>query len=610
MVFEYALVYVKYTIPPALLLTLIYRPLFTKLDFYKISSLILIVLLSTTPWDSRFIRTNIQTYPPTHGILEPKFLLLPMEEIFFFIVHAYNTSLIYLILSKPTFHPEYLRAERPLSHSLGPLNPQWRFYRLLGQVGLTVGIKLGWDMIRCEGRGVYLGLIVVWAGTFLLGLWSLAYQFILGLPLSNTVVPVLLPTLYLWVVDAWALRRWTWATSKETKSNFRSWDGLGIEYSFPNTPLSLRESLLTIVREAAFFLATSTLITFSQIAFDNALSVLSAFQNLYPNSSALPSPLLLVQALLLPASSYDPNRIHALQEAAERLQQKSQSLYIVSSSFQCRLRTEFLLLYSFCCVADNLVENAISYEEAKNSITLLRRYLGLSYGQYKSEQWRAAHIRNNFRKEAQEALSQLQPYLPEKSLREFVEGFEMDLAFHKTDSPAPIQTEVDLECYASRVGGSVARMCLELIFHNCSSQVDSLRQQHIVSAGERMGVALQYIKIARDIAIDAKIGRVYLPLTWIEEQGLTYGEVAKHPQGHRVEEMRLRLLDKAFKIYEEARGVIEELPEEVKAPMRVAVETYVETGRVLREGGYGVRDGKVVVPGLRRLGVAWEALRG
>ncbi|EHK97460.1 putative Bifunctional lycopene cyclase/phytoene synthase [Glarea lozoyensis 74030] len=42
--------------------------------------------------------------------------------------------------------------------------------------------------------------------------------------------------------------------------------------------------------------------------------------------------------------------------------------------------------------------------------------------------------------------------------------------------------------------------------------------------------------------------------------------------------------------------------------MRVAVECYMEIGRVLRGKGYVVKRGRATVPILRRLRVAWGAL--
>lgn len=162
--------HIKYTIPPAILLTLLYRPLFTRIDAYKVGFLILIAVISTIPWDSYLIRNRIWTYP-AHVIVGPKLFDIPAEELFFFVIQTYNTSLLYLILSKATFQPSYLRVERPRNHPRGPTNAQWRLYKLLGQLLLAFLIKSGIGMIRNGGEPTYMGLILIWAGPFLLLLW-------------------------------------------------------------------------------------------------------------------------------------------------------------------------------------------------------------------------------------------------------------------------------------------------------------------------------------------------------------------------------------------------------------------------------------------------------
>ena len=59
---------------------------------------------------------------------------------------------------------------------------------------------------------------------------NLAYQFIIQLPLTGTLLPIAFPTLYLWIVDTLALKRGTWVIESETKLEWHLWDGLDIEY--------------------------------------------------------------------------------------------------------------------------------------------------------------------------------------------------------------------------------------------------------------------------------------------------------------------------------------------------------------------------------------------
>ena len=420
----------------------------------------------------------------------------------------------------------------------------------------------------------------------------LAHQLILELPLSNTLLPIALPTLYLWIVDTFALRRGTWVIESGTKYGFHIWDGLEIE-------------------EAVFFLVTNVLIVFGLIAFDNALAILQTFPSLFPSVPTLPSPILLVYALLTPTNAYDDTRIEGLQQALARLKAKSRSFYLASGVFQGRLRIDMILLYSFCRVADDLVDNAASIAEAHHWIRQLTQFLDIAYGAEASEKFRSreSFITSTFPHDARAALLLLPTsYLSPAPLYDLVKGFETDLHFASSNNPFPIKDEHSLEIYGSRVAGTVAESCIELVYHHTIIAVPGSIRRHIVHAGARMGIALQYINIARDITVDALNRRVYLPTTWLEAESMTPEDIIKDPTSTHAEVLRQRLLDSAFGIYIKAKAAIEQLPLEARGPMRVAVESYVEIGRVLRIPGYQVKSGRATVSKIRRLRVAWKAL--
>ncbi|KAL1640642.1 hypothetical protein SLS58_006838 [Diplodia intermedia] len=255
-------------------------------------------------------------------------------------------------------------------------------------------------------------------------------------------------------------------------------------------------------------------------------------------------------------------------------------------------RAAFGLIWFFY----DLIDNAADCREAREWIRKLRMYLDLSYKNIEEKGLLRDHIESKFPPEAHSALRFLPTsYLSSKPLYDMLDGFEMDLAFASASgkpSRYPIQTVSDLDLYGERVA---------------DASTDT--KQRLVNAGARMGVALQYVNISRDIAVDARIQRVYIPWDWMAENQLTPAAVIQNPQGPQVEELRLRLLDRAFSIYADAKGAIEQLPEEARGPMRVAVESYMEIGRVIREEGYRVREGRATVPKRRRIVVAWKALR-
>ena len=226
-----------YTIPPAVALTVVLHPLLTRLDLYKICFLLCvrhetlataclrtlmplqIAVAYTIPWDSYLIHNAIWTYPPD-AVIGPTLFRIPAEEVFFFVIQTYNTTLLYILVNKSTLFPIYLRST-PHDH--------WTSWRLTGQAILGGAVAAGAYLLMFGNEGVYLGLILVWAGPVLLLLWTLAYQFLLGLPLLQTVFPVALPTLYLWVIDTIALRRGTWVIEVGTKLDIHLWRGLEIE---------------------------------------------------------------------------------------------------------------------------------------------------------------------------------------------------------------------------------------------------------------------------------------------------------------------------------------------------------------------------------------------
>ncbi|KAK3637769.1 hypothetical protein LTR56_011975 [Elasticomyces elasticus] len=614
--YEYALVHLTYTIPPAILLSLIYWPLSTRLDFYRIAFLITIAVVSTIPWDSYLIRTNIWSYPP-NVVLGWTLFGIPVEEVFFFVIQTYNTSLLYLLLNKPVLGAVYLVKEKPG-------RSKWKYVKLSGSIALALAIKKGIEFVRLGGDRTYLGLIIVWAGPFLFLLWNLAYQFLVNLPFTSTVLPIAIPTVYLWIVDTLALQRGTWVIESGTKTGLHLWPG-GLE-----------------VEEALFFLLTNCLIVFGLVAFDNAIAILHTFPSHFPKVPELPSPVLLVKALLIPAATYDDDRILGLQQCVARLRAKSRSFYLASSAFQGRLRIDLVILYSFCRVADDLIDNAESSAEAREWVGKLKQYLDHCYGgavktkdgreisardpnQGPATQW----VMGQFPRDAQLTLLLLPTErLAKEPLYELLRGFEMDLSFSSSSGSVggPIKSEEDLDTYGARVAGTVALLCIQLVMFHYPGNKSMDEGKRLMKAGHDMGIALQYTNIARDLEVDAKNKRVYVPPGWLKKEKLTpesfvsgilktsaaKGVVSDQDSFFlkKVGVVRGRLLDRAFAFYEESKSAIEELPLEARAPMRVAVESYMQIGRELRRPGYKMKGGRATVPVGKRLWVGWRALLG
>lgn len=294
--------------------------------------------------------------------------------------------------------------------------------------------------------------------------------------------------------------------------------------------------------------------------------------------------------------------------------------------------------YSFCRVADDLIDHASSVDEARARLVDLRAFLDVAYStqdsDVKGERVKDL-VESRFAPEMRAALFSLPvAYLSATPLYELLEGFETDLIFQANIGNEmaltwPIVSEGDLELYSLRVAGTVAELCLDLVFYHAREKYNQDQRQRLIQAGRNMGIALQLVNIARDIAVDADMQRVYVPQHWLEQAGLTADDVLKQPESSDVISLRRRLLDKAQAIYRDARTAIEEVPPNGRRGMRVAVESYMEIGRVLLEldptspsasasasasssasasASARLKRGQASVPKLRRLRVAWQAL--
>ena len=309
--------HLKFTIPVAGVLSYASRPVLTRLDAVRILFLVVVAVTATIPWDSYLIRTGVWTYPKD-SVLGYSLWSIPAEELFFFVIQTYITSLIYIICNKPVLLAQYLNTSQT--------RPAWtRWGKLIGQ--LTLGGLAAWGayLISQEGESTYLGLILAWACPFALITWTLTGDMILSMPLSSTIFPIALPTVYLWFVDELSLRQGVWTIEGGTKLGTSLFGSLDIE-------------------EAVFFFITNMLVVFGIAAFDRAVAVCDSHPDLFAEPSSSVPIRTLLRARFTPDSQLDMKRIVGIREAVSRLQRKSRSFYIASSVFPGRLRIDLTLL--------------------------------------------------------------------------------------------------------------------------------------------------------------------------------------------------------------------------------------------------------------------------
>ena len=115
-----------------------------------------------------------------------------------------------------------------------------------------------------------------------------------------------------------------------------------------------------------------------------------------------------------------------------------------------------------------------------------------------------------------------------------------------------------------------------------------------------LGLAFQMTNIARDVADDAKAGRVYLPLAWLREAGVPEGEVLAPQHRAGVANVAQRLLAEAEQYYDSAGMGLRWLEGRCAWSIGAARRIYREIGRVVESRGSNAWDTRTVIPGSRK----------
>ena len=235
-----------FIIPPVLLLAAgapRIRPRLGRRGFIALALIPPIALAYTTPWDNYLVYREIWWYGLDRVMGTIGYV--PIEEYMFFILQPLLTGLFTLhVLARRQGAEEAglrsipgLRLEPPLAAGWAP--------RIL--------TALPWFALAAVGAwcltipsGLYMGLILAWAAPVIGCMWLFdggrlwSYVHVMGLAVA-------VPTVYLWVADAVAIRLGIWEISAE--------------YTFGWNPFGLP------VEEATFFLITNVLVVVGTMLF-------------------------------------------------------------------------------------------------------------------------------------------------------------------------------------------------------------------------------------------------------------------------------------------------------------------------------------------------------
>lgn len=248
----------------------------------------------------------------------------------------------------------------------------------------------------------------------------------------------------------------------------------------------------------------------------------------------------------------------------------SLSFHAASRLLPARVRDPALALYAFCRLADDAVDDG---DDKADAVLRLRDRLDRVY---RGQPANAA---------ADRAFTGVVDGfdMPRALPDALLEGMAWDAVGRQYDDLSGVLD------YAARVAASVGAMMCVLM---------RVRDGDALARACDLGLAMQLTNIARDVGEDARAGRVYLPLDWLRDEGVTDLRVASSGQRRCV----ARLLTHARVLYARSEAGVSVLPLDCRPGIFAARYIYDGIGGQVAKAGFDSVTQRARTSGRQKLG--------
>ncbi|NYS23425.1 phytoene/squalene synthase family protein [Rhodobacteraceae bacterium 2376] len=235
----------------------------------------------------------------------------------------------------------------------------------------------------------------------------------------------------------------------------------------------------------------------------------------------------------------------------------SLSFHAASKLLPGHVRDPALALYAFCRLADDAVDETAPGARAGAVLRLGDRLEAVYAGRPRNAP-------------------------ADRAFAAVVEGFEMPRALPEAlleglawDAQGRRhETLSDVLDYSARVAAAVGAMMCVLM---------RVRDPDRLARACDLGLAMQLTNIARDVGEDARAGRIYLPLAWLEDAGIAPARLLADPQpSGALRGVVARLLRQADLLYQRSEPGIAALPLSCRPGIFAARHVYAGIGTALR----------------------------
>ena len=249
-------------------------------------------------------------------------------------------------------------------------------------------------------------------------------------------------------------------------------------------------------------------------------------------------------------------------------------------------RRAITALYAFCREVDDTVDEATDESIARIKLAWWRTEVAAMYKADSQGKTSATHP----------VMLALQPHLAVYDLKEahlqaIIDGMEMDLNQSRyLDYPA-------LKKYCWHVASVVGIL---------SASIFGVTDPKTLEYAEKLGLAFQLTNIIRDVGEDARKGRVYLPISELQQFGVTAADLLNARHSDKFEQLMAFQAARAQATYDEAYALLPKADRRAQRPGLMMAAIYRAVLVEIERDNYHVLTQRISLTPLRKLWLAWK----
>ncbi len=243
-------------------------------------------------------------------------------------------------------------------------------------------------------------------------------------------------------------------------------------------------------------------------------------------------------------------------------------------------RAAITAFYAFCREVDDVVDEVADPHVAQTKLGWWRREVQTAFAGQPSHP----------------VMQALMPWAPvygitAAHLNAVIEGCQMDLEQSRyLDLPA-------LQRYCHLVAGIVGEV---------AARIFGQTQEATTAYAHKMGLAFQLTNIIRDVGEDALRGRIYLPISELQQFDVKAHELLKRQYSERFSALMKFQAERALQLYDEALALLPAEDRRAQKPGLMMASIYRTLLREIQADGYQVLHQRVSLTPLRKFWLAWK----